>query len=34
VGTLKLGCVWQNRFETYAETKAAITAWVTHHNES
>ncbi|PZR56394.1 MAG: transposase [Candidatus Meridianibacter frigidus] len=34
MGTLKLECVWQHRFETYDEAKAAITAWVKHYNES
>jgi len=32
MGTLKLECVWQRRFETYKEAKA-ITAWVRHDNE-
>ncbi len=34
MGTLKLECVWQHRFETYDEARAAITAWVLHYNES
>ena len=34
MGTLKLECVWQQRFDTYDATKAAITAWVKHYNES
>jgi putative transposase len=34
MGTLKLECVWQHRFETHDEAKSAITAWVTHYNES
>jgi putative transposase len=34
MGTLKLECVWQHRFETYEEAKAAITAWVKHYNET
>jgi len=34
MGTLKLECVWQHRFETYDEAKSAITAWITHYNES
>jgi putative transposase len=34
MGTLKLECVWQHRFETYDEAKATITAWVRHYNES
>jgi putative transposase len=25
--TVKLECVWQHRFETYDEAKAAITTW-------
>jgi putative transposase len=33
MGTLKLECVWQHRFETYEEAKATITAWVKHYNE-
>lgn len=33
MGTLKLECIWQQRFETYEEAKAAITAWVKHYNE-
>ena len=33
MGTLKLECVWQHRFETYKEAKATITAWVQHDNE-
>ncbi|HLX26691.1 MAG TPA: integrase core domain-containing protein [Candidatus Cybelea sp.] len=33
MGTLKLECVWQRRFETYDEAKAAIAAWVKHYNE-
>lgn len=34
MGTLKLECIWQTRFDTYAQAKAAITAWVKHYNES
>jgi putative transposase len=34
IGTLKLECVWQHRFATFAEAQAAITAWVRHYNES
>jgi hypothetical protein len=34
MGTLKLECVWQHRFETYEEAKATITAWVKHYNET
>ena len=34
MGKLKLECVWQHRFETYAEAKATITAWIKHYNES
>lgn len=34
MGTLKLECVWQHRFETFEQAKAAITAWVKHYNES
>lgn len=33
MGTLKLECIWQHRFETYEEAKATITAWVNHYNE-
>ncbi len=33
MGTLKLECVWQHRFETYEEAKAAIIAWIRHYNE-
>ncbi len=33
MGTLKLECVWQHRFETYEEAKRAIVAWVQHYNE-
>lgn len=28
MGTLKLECIWQTRFDTYNQAKAAITAWV------
>lgn len=34
MGTLKLECIWQHRFDTYDEAKATITAWVKHYNES
>ena len=34
MGTLKLECVWQHRFETYGEAKAAIIAWIRHYNET
>ncbi len=34
MGTLKLERIWQHRFETYEEAKAAITAWVKHYNET
>jgi putative transposase len=34
MGTLKLECVWQHRFETYQEAKAKITDWVKHYNET
>jgi putative transposase len=34
MGTLKLECIWQHRFDTYGEAKATITAWVKHYNES
>jgi putative transposase len=34
MGTLKLECAWQQRFDTYDAAKASITAWVTHYNES
>jgi putative transposase len=34
MGTLKLECVWQHRFETYEEAKATIMAWVKHDNEA
>ena len=33
MGTLKLECIWQHRFETYDEAKATITAYVKHYNE-
>jgi transposase InsO family protein len=34
MGTLKLECVWQTRFDTYEQAKAAITAWVKSCNET
>jgi putative transposase len=34
MGTLKLECIWQQRFETYDEAKAVITSWVKHYNET
>ena len=34
MGTLKLECIWQHRFETYEEAKAAVTAWVKFYNEA
>jgi putative transposase len=34
MGTLKLECIWQTRFDTYEQAKAAITAWVKHYNET
>jgi putative transposase len=34
MGTFKLECVWQHRFETYAEAKAIITDWIRHYNET
>jgi transposase InsO family protein len=34
MGTLKLECVWQHRFKTYAEAKAIITEWIRHYNET
>ena len=33
MGTLKLECVWQHRFQTFEEASTAITAWVRHYNE-
>lgn len=33
MGTLKLECIWQHRFDTYDQAKAAITRWVKHYNE-
>jgi len=33
MGTLKLECVWQHRFQTFEEASAVITAWVHHYNE-
>ncbi len=34
MGTLKLECVWQHRFETYEEAKTVISAWIRHYNET
>jgi putative transposase len=34
MGTLKVECIWQQRFDTYDAAKAAITVWVKHYNES
>ena len=34
MGTLKLECVWQHRFETYIEAKTTITTWIQHYNET
>ena len=34
MGTFKLECVWQHRFETYAEAKIVITEWIRHYNET
>ena len=34
MGTFKLECVWQHRFETYAEAKIIISEWIRHYNES
>lgn len=34
MGTFKLECVWQHRFETYAEAKAIIATWIRHYNET
>ena len=34
MGTLKLECIWQHRFETYEEAKATINAWIRHYNET
>lgn len=34
MGTLKLECIWQHRFDTYEEAKATITAWIGHYNET
>ncbi|GAC1411437.1 MAG: hypothetical protein NVSMB64_21210 [Candidatus Velthaea sp.] len=34
MGTFKLECSWQHRFETYAEAKAIITEWIRHYNET
>ncbi len=31
---LKLECIWETRFDTYAQAKAAITSWVKHYNET
>jgi putative transposase len=33
-GTLQLECIWQTRFDTYEQAKAAIAAWVKRYNES
>jgi putative transposase len=33
MGTLKLECIWQNRFKTFVEAKRVIEAWITHYNE-
>jgi putative transposase len=33
MGTLKLECIWQHRFATYAEAKDVITRWIRHYNE-
>jgi transposase InsO family protein len=33
-GNAQARVCWQHRFETYDEAKSAITAWVTHYNES
>ena len=33
MGTLKLECIWQHRFKTFAEAKATIEAWIDHYNE-
>jgi putative transposase len=34
MGTLKLECIWQHRFETYDEARAVISAWIRHYNET
>jgi len=34
MGTLKLECVWQQRFDTCEQANAAITEWVKHYNET
>lgn len=34
IGTLKLECVWQHRFKTFVEAKAAIETWIDRYNES
>ena len=31
--TLKLECIWRQRFDIYDAAKAAIAAWVKHYNE-
>jgi putative transposase len=34
MGTLKLECVWQHRFQTFAEASEAIHAYVRHYNHT
>lgn len=34
MGTLKLECIWQQRFATYDEARSVITAWIRHYNEA
>jgi putative transposase len=34
MGTLKLECVWQHRFQTLAEASEAIHAYVRHYNHT
>ena len=33
MGTFKLECIWQHRFQTFDEAKATIEAWINHYNE-
>lgn len=34
IGTLKLECVWQHRFQTFDEAKRIIESWIDQYNES
>src|SRR5579875_80852 len=33
MGTFKVECVWHHRFQTFAEAKTTIEAWIDHYNE-